>query len=119
MVNRKRTVTGLLALVSALFLAFGPSSALAGDAAAGKAVYDTNCSSCHGPEGKGDGPAGAALNPKPANFASSALDEAGMVKIVTEGGAALGKSPLMVAWKGTLNEAQIANVVAHIRSLKK
>ena len=119
MVHSKRTVTGLMALVSALFLAFGPSSAFAGDAAAGKTVYDTNCSSCHGPEGKGDGPAGAALNPKPADLSTSALDEAGMVKIVTEGGAAVGKSPLMVAWKGTLNETQIADVVAHLRSLKK
>lgn len=34
----------------------------------GKQIYTTVCSSCHGPEGKGDGPAGAALNPKPRNF---------------------------------------------------
>jgi cytochrome c5 len=34
----------------------------------GKTLYSTNCSSCHGPEGKGDGVAGASLNPKPRNF---------------------------------------------------
>lgn len=34
----------------------------------GKKVYQTNCSTCHGAEGKGDGVAGAALNPKPRNL---------------------------------------------------
>jgi mono/diheme cytochrome c family protein len=34
----------------------------------GKKVFTANCSMCHGPEGKGDGPAGQGLNPKPRNF---------------------------------------------------
>jgi caa(3)-type oxidase subunit IV len=34
----------------------------------GKKVYDTNCVSCHGPAGKGDGVGGTSLNPKPRNF---------------------------------------------------
>lgn len=34
----------------------------------GKTLFSTNCSSCHGTEGKGDGVAGASLNPKPRNF---------------------------------------------------
>lgn len=34
----------------------------------GKQLFQTTCSSCHGNEGKGDGPAGAALNPRPRNF---------------------------------------------------
>lgn len=34
----------------------------------GKQLYSTICASCHGNDGKGDGPAGAALNPKPRNF---------------------------------------------------
>lgn len=34
----------------------------------GKNFYNSNCSSCHGESGKGDGAAGAFMNPKPRNF---------------------------------------------------
>jgi hypothetical protein len=34
----------------------------------GEELYTANCASCHGAEGRGDGAAGAALNPKPRNF---------------------------------------------------
>lgn len=36
--------------------------------AEGKKNYLTYCVSCHGTEGKGDGPAADSLNPKPRNF---------------------------------------------------
>ncbi len=34
----------------------------------GKVLFTTNCASCHGNEGKGDGVAAAVLNPPPRNF---------------------------------------------------
>lgn len=45
-----------------------PSDALVSK---GKALFSTTCVSCHGAEGKGDGVAGSALNPKPRNFTSA------------------------------------------------
>ncbi len=36
----------------------------------GEKLYKANCSSCHGDNGKGDGPASAGLNPPPRNFTS-------------------------------------------------
>ncbi len=44
-----------------------PSDALVQE---GKTLFSTNCASCHGANGKGDGMAAAALNPKPRNFTS-------------------------------------------------
>jgi mono/diheme cytochrome c family protein len=34
----------------------------------GKALFETNCASCHGPKGNGDGPRAASINPKPRNY---------------------------------------------------
>ncbi|MDX1702235.1 MAG: cytochrome c, partial [Melioribacteraceae bacterium] len=34
----------------------------------GNSLYNTNCASCHGNEGRGDGVAAVALNPPPRNF---------------------------------------------------
>lgn len=39
----------------------------------GKASYQRNCAGCHGEKGAGDGPAAAAINPKPRNFATDAF----------------------------------------------
>lgn len=38
----------------------------------GKEIFNTQCVVCHGPNGKGDGAAAAALNPKPRNFTEAA-----------------------------------------------
>jgi len=38
----------------------------------GKDVYAKTCATCHGADGKGDGPGGTGLNPKPRNFTDKA-----------------------------------------------
>jgi len=48
-------------------LALGCSSAWA-DTSKGAELYQANCSACHGRDLDGNGPAGAALQPKPTNF---------------------------------------------------
>ncbi len=48
-----------------------PFPATAARAAAGKAIFTTNCVACHGPHGHGNGPAGAFLKPKPKDLASA------------------------------------------------
>ena len=45
----------------------------AASVAAGKKSAETNCVTCHGASGKGDGVAAAALNPKPADWTSAKL----------------------------------------------
>ena len=47
-----------------------PVAATPENVAKGKALFEGKgtCFNCHGKEGKGDGPAGAILNPSPRNF---------------------------------------------------
>jgi mono/diheme cytochrome c family protein len=67
-------LTKILAAGAAIVLATAVSAAAPKKTpdlvAKGKVSYATNCSACHGDAGKGDGPAGAALDPKPRNLVS-------------------------------------------------
>lgn len=95
---------------------------LKGDAAKGEAHYKTLCISCHGEKGDGNGPAAAAMNPKPGNFSDPAnaqrITAEWAYKMVKNGGAANGKSPLMVSWAGALNDQQIRDVTAYVLKFK-
>ncbi|MGH0029085.1 MAG: c-type cytochrome [Myxococcota bacterium] len=89
--------------------------------ARGQELYQTYCASCHGMTGAGDGPASAGLNPTPARHNDgtymNALSDDHLRKVISEGGAAVGKSPLMAGWGGTLDDGQITDVIAFVRSL--
>jgi len=92
-----------------------------GDAlTAGKQIFMQVCTPCHGPEGHGDGPASATLNPKPRNLTDAAymapLNDRYIFEIVSRGGVAVGKSALMPA-QPSLSAQDLNNVVAYVRSL--
>src|SRR6266545_4606627 len=115
---RPQFVLGLL-LVSLV-----PNLGLAqvkGDPKAGKAKYDANCTGCHGTTGKGDGPAAAALNPKPQDHTNgkvmNALSDKYLFDIIKDGGAPMKKAPFMPASNKKLTDQEIWDVVAYIRSL--
>jgi len=77
-----------------------PAPAAPPDAArSAEQVFATRCTTCHGPEGRGDGPGAAELVPSPRDFHDAAwqrsVTDAHLEKIVVEGGAAVGKSPMM------------------------
>ncbi len=135
-VNHMRVIAGLPANQARAILRFlqsannPPSEGLAagdatssraGDSEEGRSKYSAYCASCHGPEGKGDGPAAASLSPKPRNLADpdymGKLSDEYLEKVIMQGGAAVGKSPMMPAWSGTLSEADVRNIVSFLREL--
>lgn len=81
--------------------------------ARGKLVYQAQCASCHGAQGRGDGLAGKALSPKPADLATMAGQH-------PDGDFAWkiehGRGP-MPAWKAVLKPEQIWDTVNFIQSL--
>ncbi len=101
---------------------FGPTlSTHAADVEEGKKLYGQFCASCHGPSGKGDGVAAAALNPKPRDHTDKAymstLTDDDLLKVIKNGGTSVGKSPLMPAWGASLKDDQIKDVIAYVRTL--
>jgi mono/diheme cytochrome c family protein len=96
----------------------GGAAVAGGDeVAAGKVVYMARCALCHGPEGKGDGPASAGLNPKPRNHTDgtymNTLSDEALLKVIHTGKGA------MPAWGTILSEAEINAVAKYVRTLAK
>lgn len=101
----------------------GKTDPFAGDAdaeAAGMAIYEAKCESCHGPSGKGDGPAGQALDP-PAGDLTEVVGSVGddyLYYRIAEGGAMDPYNSSMPPHKNVLSEDEIWQVVTYIKTLK-
>ncbi len=119
-----------LASMAALATLLAPATALAGDAAAGKTAYTTNCVSCHGETGKGDGPVGQVLPTPPRDFSvgdfkidadgdGTTGTDADLKAVISKGAAAFDGDQMMAAWGGVLSDEDVDNVVAYIHTLKQ
>jgi len=80
----------------------GPShgGAASGGMATARMIFANTCSTCHGMDGTGNGPAAASLGPvHPRNYTDpawqSSVTDADIKKIILMGGQAVGKSPMM------------------------
>ncbi len=95
------------------------AAAGAGDVAAGEKIYKLRCTPCHGPLGKGDGPLGKSLNPKPRDHTNSAYmtsrTDAQLLEVIMNGKGA------MPGWVKTkvLTEQEARNALAFVRTLAK
>lgn len=113
-----RTLTFMAGMAA---LCLFSAQAQAGDADAGKAKFQQFCATCHGATGAGDGPASAALRPEPRPLGDAewqaTVDDDYLKKVISEGGAAVGLSPMMTPWGHAVKGEDLENVVAYIRSL--
>jgi len=81
-----------------------------------KALYIANCGPCHGDKGRGDGPAAAGLNPKPADHSSVAVQNESDGAIFWK--MSEGRAP-MPAYKKIFSDQQRWELVNYIRTLAK
>jgi len=107
-------LAGLLLVLSTSYPAF----AAGGDALKGKALFQKKCVACHGPEGKGDGLKGKMLNPPAADFTSAASKKKSEedLRNVIENGK---PGTSMMAWKGSLSDAEIQDLMTYVLTLRK
>lgn len=88
----------------------------------GRMLYRHYCLNCHGETGKGDGFNAYNLDPRPRSLADSSFQarhtDSDLVVAIRSGGSAVGLSTGMPPWGRTLEERQIQNVVAYLRTLQ-
>ncbi len=108
-----------------LFATLIAGRAAAGDAQSGAQIYKSKCARCHGASAKGDGPdlvkLQAAVTPDDWTDGETnhGLSDEFIVSMITKGGKANGKSPIMPAFGDKLSADQIQDLVAFIRSVAK
>ncbi len=80
----------------------------------GRALFQTHCVVCHGPQGRGDGAAAAGLNPRPADLVQSArmLSDGVVAGVITDGRGA------MPSFKAALTQPQIWDLTNFVKSLQ-
>jgi copper transport protein len=85
--------------------------------ASGQALFSTNCAACHGQTGKGDGPVGMTLNPRPADLTQHAIvgihTDAQLFEWITNGF----PGSRMPAFQSALSDTERWHLVNFIRSL--
>ncbi len=85
--------------------------------AAGKALFEDNCASCHGKSGTGNGEAGKELTPRPADIThilGKPLDRDDFfLWTISEGGEKLKTD--MPAFKDVLSEKEIWQIIQYLR----
>ena len=98
-----------------------------------KGVYERLCASCHGTDGKGDGPAAAALDPKPTDLTMLAKNNGGEFPTLKVAEAIQGRTMIkahgsasMPVW-GSLSEQpgsrgplmDVASLTNYLRSIQQ
>jgi mono/diheme cytochrome c family protein len=107
----RRSSACLLSVTALACLGLSVTSASADAPPDGKALYEKNCSSCHGMDGSADTPAGQALQAahlKDPKYAS--IDAAEVTKDLRE-------RPQHAAVSPMVSDAQIEAITAHIHEL--
>jgi len=103
-----------------------PGVDLQADAPLGARVYAQHCAVCHGPNGRGNGPAAPSLRPRPRDFTSGEFKykstppeapaaDADLIRTVREGL----RASAMPYFGDLLSDEEVRAVVAHLKTFSK
>jgi len=84
----------------------------------GKELFSVHCQTCHGPAGKGDGPASQALEPRPRDLTSRPYKQGcgpGAIVNTLKSGV---PNSAMVSFEGTLSNDEMWTLARYVRSLQ-
>lgn len=98
-----------LSVIAACAVVLPLAAAQAANPIAGKKVFDANCAACHGTDG-------IAVVPQTPNFARGERLEKPDAQLLTTVRNGLNVMP---AWKGMISEADMADALAYIRTLRR
>jgi mono/diheme cytochrome c family protein len=86
----------------------------------GKHLFDHYCATCHGEGGTGDGQNASNLSPPPPDLTTSksVADAAYTRRVIAEGSAAVGRSPLSPPWGRSLSQQQIEYLTLYCQALR-
>jgi mono/diheme cytochrome c family protein len=85
----------------------------------GRTLFEHYCATCHGDEGRGDGQNASNLNPPAPDLGTSkSLADATYVRrVIAEGSAAVGRSPLSPPWGRSLSPQEIEYLTLYCQAL--
>ena len=97
-----------------------PMSSVADAAPRGKAVYVAHCASCHGPQGKGDGPGSDYAADLTDDLRTELNTEGVLFYKILNGRIKYGKGPTedMPAFQGKLEKDQVWQLVEYLKVLR-
>jgi mono/diheme cytochrome c family protein len=105
------------AIMTGLLISLLSNTAMAGDADAGRSIYQANCMACHGANADGKGPAAMAIQPPPTDFTSATFwadsSSADLKKAIRAGS----PGTSMMAFS-QLTDAQIDDLIAFLETKK-
>lgn len=121
MTPRVWSALGITSLMAGFGLLLAPQQGLSApdlELENGKKIYQQYCASCHGLDGKGNGPAAKGWKPAPTNLALGTLKYAKGLP-ATEQVIAIGvPKTAMPPWAGLLKDNQIKAVAKYVLSLR-
>src|SRR5579884_1077012 len=105
-------------------MAWPPGADLPANAAAGQKLFVQHCATCHGPDGRGNGPAAPSLIPRPRDFTSGIFKyastatgqpptDADLINVVTNGL----QASAMPSFGDILSSDDIRTVVDYVKTL--